>query len=360
MSRELYFAYGSNLNQADFHRSCEERGYNPDSLQFRQIANLPDHEIRFTRMSSKRSGGVLDIVPRTGCVVPGVLFEVKSAVGWKALDTKEGAPGNYQRQSVVVLDEQGNEVSAQTYAVVPRLRKDYVKPTPEYVKIVRRGLDQYDLPTCHLLAAAKGEKQSALDALFCYGTLMRGERNFGLIERHGLKCALLAESWGRLLNCGAFPGMVEGGVSETLVQGDFFRLRNIEQALKEIDRLEGFPGFGARTPLYRRTLCQVGVGEGRIRQAWTYNLVAGCDQAEAIQHGDWRRHRGRRREVLCQIAKLHLDGDEAKCTTLLSDLGCSQSTKLRRELIVDALEASLISERKLAQHSSQWACRWQE
>jgi hypothetical protein len=104
MSQQLYFAYGSNLNQQDFDDWCSRRGFSKGLLRFHSKANLPDFDLAFSYRSATRNGGVLDIKPRTGQLVPGVLFEIDDE-GWDALDAKEGAPSVYKRFTVQVLNE---------------------------------------------------------------------------------------------------------------------------------------------------------------------------------------------------------------------------------------------------------------
>ena len=44
MSQQLYFAYGSNLNQQDFDERCSQRGFPQGLLKFHCKANLPDFD----------------------------------------------------------------------------------------------------------------------------------------------------------------------------------------------------------------------------------------------------------------------------------------------------------------------------
>ena len=52
---------------------------------------FPDLELIFDNYSMGRRGGALNLQPRIGQAVAGVLFEV-FASGWEVLDRKEGAP----------------------------------------------------------------------------------------------------------------------------------------------------------------------------------------------------------------------------------------------------------------------------
>ena len=151
----FYFAYGSNLNAHDWNRS----GFRPpfDDV-FEKIGNawLGDHAPAFTYYSGVRNGGVLDVVERTGCYVPGVLFRLKNLRGWKALCLKEGAP--YGMTMKRVLTSGNKFVPAFTFTIrTEYYGGDFVAPSEEYVNIVRKGLRRHQLPTDVLDAVASGE-----------------------------------------------------------------------------------------------------------------------------------------------------------------------------------------------------------
>ena len=76
MTKQLYFAYGSNLNINDFEQWCLSRGYPAGLLTPVGRASLRDFELSFGYHSSSREGGVLDIREGRGRLVPGVIFEV--------------------------------------------------------------------------------------------------------------------------------------------------------------------------------------------------------------------------------------------------------------------------------------------
>lgn len=155
MRPKLYFAFGSNLNCGDWTTWCTQRQLPTDLLVYRSLAFLPNHDLAFSRYSAARKGGVLNIVPRVGQIVPGVIFEVAEA-GWEALDVKEGVPVCYERVPVVVIDEGAEEVLVETYRI-PSLRTwRYVRPHSQYVERVRQGLERFGLPTHAFLETARG------------------------------------------------------------------------------------------------------------------------------------------------------------------------------------------------------------
>jgi gamma-glutamylcyclotransferase (GGCT)/AIG2-like uncharacterized protein YtfP len=359
MTKQLYFAYGSNLNIAEFEQWCISRGYPSQLLKFVRRASLREFELAFSYRSSSRRGGVLDIRERRGSVVPGVIFEVAEE-GWGTLDQKEGAPGCYDREDVVVFDESGEMHRATTYRVSADRAEAYVVPAPGYVEVVQQGLESWEISDTHLLAAAKGESLQCPDGFFVYGTLMRGESRFDVLKRYGLECVLLAETEGQLLDLGLFPGLTHDGSSDSHVQGEFVRLRNLEAALAALDEIEGFRGYGKPGSLYRREQIPVHVGDGRLRGAWAYFLDAAADDSQTIESGDWRQHCGSRELFLRRLAKAHSRKSPRAIAEKLAKMspyiwhGRQQEVVESLLPLNDAIDTGLLSERKLAQATGQW------
>jgi gamma-glutamylcyclotransferase (GGCT)/AIG2-like uncharacterized protein YtfP len=361
MTTQLYFAYGSNLNINDFEQWCLSRGYPAGLLTPVGRASLRDFELAFGYRSSSRRGGVLDIREQRGSVVSGVIIEVDSQ-GWEALDQKEGvAAGCYQREEVVVFDEDGKMRRATTYRVVESLAQEYVVPAPGYVKVVQHGLEKSGISDAHLLAAAKNDRLPCPDGIFVYGTLMRGESRFEVLKRFGIECSLLAEAQGQLFDLGLFPGMTRDRASESHVHGEFIRLRNPETALATLDRIEGFRGFGNPGSLYRRELIPVHVGDGRIRTAWTYCMDASADDAPVILSGDWRKHCGTQERFMKWLANAHSGQHPRRIAERLASKspynwsGDRTATVEGLLPVDDALVSGTLSERKLAQATGKWA-----
>ena len=140
---ERYFAYGSNLNLNDLEKWCQRIG-RPFALTGKAApAYLPDHETVFDYFSESRRGGVLDLRPAVGKVVPGALFEVVDE-DLKTLDLKEGVPLIYRRARKRVLFPDGREVEAVAYEVAPEYR------SPEPVGIDRSGVQRLLRSVCKL------------------------------------------------------------------------------------------------------------------------------------------------------------------------------------------------------------------
>lgn len=144
-------------------------------------AILPDHELAFTRYSSVRNGGVLDIRPRSGYAVNGVLMAVTPA-GWELLDMKEGVKsGAYERITARVVDAEGEWHRVTTYRVVPSNAKRHVPPHSHYVSVCAEGLRGHGLAPTHLLdAAADRPARPPAAGLFLSESM---KRSFGMVLR---------------------------------------------------------------------------------------------------------------------------------------------------------------------------------
>ncbi len=283
-----YFAYGSNLNRADFERWCRERSLDASLVRMRSRAWLPDHELVFHYRSAARDGGALDVRGRRGTATPGALFEVEGE-GWAILDRKEGVEvGHYQRQEVSVLDERGGVFSATTYRVHPSRREGHIPPRGDYLELVRRGLRSLELPVDSLLAAAEARESPGLpSALFVYGTLMRGEARAELMLAHGPSRVIEGSVGGRLLRLGWYPGLVEPLAQADRVRGEVFFYDAHDALMAELDEYEDFLGYRDGESLYHRTLVRVATAEGEAL-AWTYHYVGDRERASRIDSGCWR------------------------------------------------------------------------
>ncbi|WP_161604470.1 gamma-glutamylcyclotransferase [Roseiconus nitratireducens] len=302
ISASYYFAYGSNLDTADFDRWCGEKGYGTGLLRKRSWAQLFDHRLAFSHFSCTRGGGALNVEPYPGGMVEGVLFEVDPREGWEALDRKEGAPRYYQRVPLAVVDQDGEEIEAITY-LVKQPKHRHVKPTDAYLQLVQNAYENHDLELDILNAAAAGHSEPITDAIFIYGTLMRGQCRAAHIREHGVQYVCGAACPGSLWDTGSgFPGITfdsEHTYAHECVRGEYLRTKNLPALLERLDRIEGFRGFGKGGSLFHRRLTTVEVGGKKLRPAWVYVLANARLKSERIPSGCWRTHYG--------LAQSHFD-----------------------------------------------------
>lgn len=265
-----------------------EHGVPDTALRVVSDAWLPDHDPVFHYHSGSRGGGALDVVPRLGGAVPGGLFEVDDDA-WGALDHKEGAAGQgrYARHDVTVLTSDGRPHEAVTYRVTPsHVQANFVAPAPGYLELARSGLAAFGQSTAQLEAVGLGRPAPALvREVFVYGTLLSGESREHAMRTPGLEGLEPASMTGRLLNLGAYPGLVlDGGGA---VEGELWRYPHPSAVLADLDAIEDFLGYGVAGSMYRRALVRA-QGRGEARLAWTYVLMdAGA--YPVIEGGSWRR-----------------------------------------------------------------------
>ncbi len=285
---DYHFGYGSNLNWDDWKKWCNKHNKDPNSLKVEPgTFFLPDYELDFHYYSGGRDGGALDVVKLRGHAVAGKLFKV-SDDGWDSLDAKEGHPTFYERKKVEVLSENGEQCTAITYVVTQaKAEKNHVPPAPGYIEIVERAYDHYGITESHswakeqLQASGKDKvTKSAVDHLFTYGTLRDGEERSGILSKFSSKVYNDCKIRGRLIDLpGGYPGLISG---DGTVVGEIHHTPDIENTLKELDRVEGFNGYGEDGSLFHRVLTY-----SNNIPCWTYVYARSPDDGPVIESGDW-------------------------------------------------------------------------
>ena len=281
----LYFAYGSNLHLDDLARWCDEHGHVASAIGAPVPAWLPDHELVFHYRSKVRRGGAVDFRSKVGTTVPGGLFDVADSA-WSMLDAKEGLGRSYDRVAVRVLTDDGRAHEACTYQVRPERREGHVRPTDEYLALVRQGVESLGHDAAYLDLAAAGAGIAPMpDALFLYGTLMRGQTRHELVQRYDPVSIEPATVGGRLLRVDWYPGLVADGAGR--VTGELFRFRELDRVFAELDPYEDFEGYDALDSLYCRALAKAhSAGESVL--CWTYTYLGPRGGLPVIVSGDWR------------------------------------------------------------------------
>lgn len=107
MGQVLYFAYGSNLDDAQMRARCA-------NARVVARAVLPNHVLAFGGFSHRWGGAVASVVRAKGARVEGLLYRLDN-VDLRALDRFEGHPFAYERVTKMVLDEHGRRRRATTY-----------------------------------------------------------------------------------------------------------------------------------------------------------------------------------------------------------------------------------------------------
>ncbi|GHT27069.1 hypothetical protein FACS18942_05730 [Planctomycetales bacterium] len=285
MQSEFYFAYGSNLNA----KNWKERTGIPFNRAFEKCgtAYLPDERLAFTRRSAIPGGGVLDIIPSPRHVVAGAVYRIKTNTAMFALDRKEGFPYCYQKVERIVFTENGKSILVFTYKAVEQ--EEYIEPHPDYVKTVAEGLWSFGLPTECLLAAATNKPMPfMIDSFFCYGTLRKGQCRFNVLERLGIVSEQVGTVKGTLYQCGSYPGAVLGTPkTKKHIVGDLIQVRNVAEAMSQLDYIEGFYGFGDPHSLFCRRIVPVELPDEKTTLAWVYEYNKDVARLNQIKSGDW-------------------------------------------------------------------------
>ncbi|HIF45194.1 MAG TPA: hypothetical protein EYQ73_00110 [Candidatus Poseidoniales archaeon] len=276
----LYFAYGSNLNVADWTKWCNDFGFNPEGMTEICPAWLPGYSLKFHYYSQGRGGGAADVVKtETGCAVPGVLFELDDKA-LAAMDEKEGHPKYYQRKWVDICCPNGDSKKALTYTVVQsKLQPNYIQPTDSYIELISSGLKKRGLPISDLVNAIEDEASHfPIKDVFVYGTLLSGESRAPIIKN--LNGILISDATceGVLVDLGSYPGLLIG---TELVRGELYEFEDLKTALQRLDSIEGVDAG-----LYRRHIISVETDIGP-QWAWTY-FYNGEEKNNQIESGSWK------------------------------------------------------------------------
>ncbi len=131
----LYFAFASNMNQAQMMRWCP-------ASRFLKAAVLEGFRFVYDGFSVNWDGAVGNIVKSDSESVWGALYEITQR-DRLTLDAFEGYPRNYEHKDVDVKDREEKVYRALTYF---RTGRALGKPHPDYERIVIDGAKECGLP----------------------------------------------------------------------------------------------------------------------------------------------------------------------------------------------------------------------
>lgn len=132
----LYFAYGSNMNEAQIRGRC------PDA-RLVGPAVLPGYRLAFTIFSPTRKCGCADVVASPADSVHGLLYELTDE-DIASMDRHEGHPVHYRRIPVRITSGR-EEKEAYTYEVVHK--REGLKPSKEYLSLLQNAAEKHDFPS---------------------------------------------------------------------------------------------------------------------------------------------------------------------------------------------------------------------
>jgi gamma-glutamylcyclotransferase (GGCT)/AIG2-like uncharacterized protein YtfP len=124
------------------------------------------------------------------------------------------------------------------------------------------------------------------DHLFVYGTLMRGfEHPMARLLSRAADFVGEARCCGRLYLVKHYPGLVPSEEAGDVVFGELFRLRHVEESLREFDMYEACGEGFAQPSEYLRRILEVTLASGEAHQAWTYVYNWPVDRLPRIASG---------------------------------------------------------------------------
>ena len=108
---------------------------------------LDNWQLRYSRYSQVRKGGVADIVPKDGDYVLGLVVALDHD-DLAVLDDIECSQNGYRRIKVKIKDDNQKEIEAFAYEVIDKV--DYVEPTKVYQWLVYSGAYNLNAPKSYL------------------------------------------------------------------------------------------------------------------------------------------------------------------------------------------------------------------
>lgn len=162
-TREIYFAYGSNMDTEQMLERCPSAKHIGTGLLF-------EYKIGFTRFSSSRDSSVADVIPKKNGTVWGLLYSI-STDDLPTLDKWEGVPNSYRRvkKSIYFLtpdnspflkpgkqyeelnqyeDLYGAIYEGWIYEVVNKTRQP--NPTDAYFNMILKAVYQHRFPSVYV------------------------------------------------------------------------------------------------------------------------------------------------------------------------------------------------------------------
>ena len=136
-----HFGYGSNL-QYDFVKTLLP------SAKFALKGYLLNYEIQFNFWSATQHGGLSNVMPAPGKMVPGALWEVPPRE-MAILDEMEGVyKGDYRRQTLLIAGADGKIHAGELYRVIDP--QGPFPPSPKYVAGMLAGAREIGLNPAYI------------------------------------------------------------------------------------------------------------------------------------------------------------------------------------------------------------------
>ena len=136
MKKQLYIAYGSNLN-------CRQMAQRCPTAQPIVVAWLEDYRLVY---QGRPGNAHANVIPEKGQKVPVAIWEI-SAQDERALDRYEGVAGGYYTKEYFEIECNGEKVKALIYLMTPN---PYNHPSDYYLNVIMEGYKNFNLPASYL------------------------------------------------------------------------------------------------------------------------------------------------------------------------------------------------------------------
>jgi gamma-glutamylcyclotransferase (GGCT)/AIG2-like uncharacterized protein YtfP len=123
--------------------------------------------------------------------------------------------------------------------------------------------------------------------LFVYGTLRKGFRSHGWLSRLHARLIATGSVRGRLYDLGEYPGAVESERDADRVQGEVYWLPSAAQAIRILDKFEGFDPARPAFNLFERRKTTVVITAGGEKRAWIYWLGSSLSLGRRVPSGNY-------------------------------------------------------------------------
>ena len=146
MKKQLYIAYGSNLDH-------NQMAYRCPTAQPMGVATLKDYRLVF---QGNPYGAHANVIPEKGQEVPVAIWEIGPR-DEEALDRYEGVAGGYYTKEYMTIEiATGEKREALIYIMTPH---DFGIPRDSYLETIAQGYLDFDLPINALNEAVKHAEQ---------------------------------------------------------------------------------------------------------------------------------------------------------------------------------------------------------
>jgi len=146
-----YFAYGSSMDEENFKKRCQEKGWRMVKFQNRRAAKLNGYKLTFNYHSIYWKAGAANIMEDKGSCVYGLLTEIEDS-DLETIREKEGYSEDcsncYYNEICVNAEVDGTVVSyVKTYKVSKcRETPEPQHPTEEYLGLIIKNAETYKFP----------------------------------------------------------------------------------------------------------------------------------------------------------------------------------------------------------------------